>query len=138
MTREDLLSFAEAADKIANAAESAADDIVLTKPTVPEDLKPDLKRLAHEVVEGLPALREAAMGIFQDFATAMAKAEEVGADERAADQTEWQLVRDLFAMDLDLSQKLHLRTIIESVGNIADRTEDAADGLEKLLVKKPY
>ena len=132
------MRFAEAADKIADAAESASDEIALTKPAVPEALKPGIKRLAHEAVEGLPVLREATMGIFQDFATAMAKAEEVGAHERTADQTEWQLVRDLFAMDLDLSQKLHLRRIIESIGNIADRTEDAADRLENLLVKKPY
>lgn len=138
MTREDLMRFAEAADKIADAAESASDEIVLTRPAVPDVLKPEIKHLAHEAVAGLPVLREATMGIFSDFATAMAKAEEVGANEHAADQIEWQLVRNLFAMDIDLSQKLHLRQVIESIGNIADRTEDAADRLESLLVKKPY
>lgn len=138
LTREDLMRFVEAADLIADAAESVSDDLILTNPDVPEALEADVQRLARESVAALPLLRDAASSVFVDFQTAMAKAEEVGADERAADEIEWHLIRDLFGLDIDLSRKLHLRGIIERIGDIADRTEDAADRLETLLVKKSF
>jgi len=138
LTREDLMRFVEAADLIADAAESASDELVLTKVDVPDALKTDVQRLARECVAALPLLREATRGVFEDFQTAMAKAEEVGADERVADEIELKLVRDLFGLDIDLSRKLHLRGIIALIGDVADRTEDAADRLETLLVKKSF
>lgn len=138
ITREDIMGFVEAADLIADAAESASDELILTKPDVPEAIRADLRRLARESVAGLPLLREATLCVFEDFRTAMVKAEEVGADERAADEIELNLVRDLFGSDIELSRKLHLRAIIELIGDVADRTEDAADRLETLLVKKAF
>jgi len=138
LTREDIMRFVEAADQIADAAESASDELVLTQPSVPEPMRPELVRLAREAMTMLPELQQAAAAVFTDFSTAMAKAEEVASDETLADEVEWHLVRDLFARtDLDLGQKLHLRHIIADIGDIADRMEDAADRLEALLVKQP-
>ena len=138
VTREDIKLFVEAADKIADAAESATDTLILTKPDIPGSLRDGLLQLARESVASLGPLAEATAAVFTDFDVALAKTAEVDVCESTADQTEWHLIRDMFAEDIDLAQKLHLRQVIEELGKIADRAENAADLLQTLVVKKQF
>jgi uncharacterized protein Yka (UPF0111/DUF47 family) len=49
--------------------------------------------------------------------------------ESSVDEMEISIVRQVFASDLELARKLHLRDCIRHIAGIADRCEDAADEL---------
>ncbi len=56
--------------------------------------------------------------------------------EKEADKVSTRLKRNIFASDLPLSHKAQLRNFVESLDNIADRSEDVADRLTIYTIKR--
>ena len=55
--------------------------------------------------------------------------------ESEVDQIESKLVSKIFASELELGQKLHLKQLVNRAASIADLSEDAADELEFAAMK---
>ena len=53
-----------------------------------------------------------------------------------ADRISTRLKKQLFASDLELQQKHHLRTFVEHIDNVADWAEDVADRLAIYAIKR--
>jgi uncharacterized protein Yka (UPF0111/DUF47 family) len=61
---------------------------------------------------------------------------EVGHQESIVDTNEWDLTNLVFLSSaLDLSQKAHLKQCIDTIVEVSDRAEDAADQLELVTLK---
>jgi uncharacterized protein Yka (UPF0111/DUF47 family) len=55
---------------------------------------------------------------------------QVGVKESDVDKMEWDLTRQIFTSSLDYAHKIHLKLCLDSIVEITDRAEDAADQLE--------
>ncbi len=134
--REDLIGLALVVDKVADLAESACDFIMLTRPDIPEEFKEDFRKITLDSIAAFPPLREGKTNLFKDFSLSRKKTVEVHELERKVDDEEWKLNRRIFASGLFLSQKMLLRETVWHIAEISDVTEDAADVLEVLIIKK--
>jgi len=59
----------------------------------------------------------------------------VGIQESLVDKTEWDLTKAIFTSSLDHSHKIHLKQCLNSIVEVSDRAEDAADQLELVSLK---
>ena len=62
-------------------------------------------------------------------------ANKVGGKKSDVDKIEWDLTRQIFTSSLDYGHKVHLRLCLDSIVEISDRGEDAADQLELATMK---
>ena len=60
---------------------------------------------------------------------------EIGLIESNVDKMEWNITKKIFSSDLNYSHKIHLRLCLESIVNISDLAEDAADRPELVTLK---
>lgn len=134
--REDLIGLALVVDKVADHAESACDFIMLTRPDIPEEFKEDFRKITIDSLAAFPPLREGKMSLFKDFSLSRKKMVEVHESERKVDDEEWKLNRRVFTSALPLPQKMLLRETVWHIAEISDVTEDAADVLDVLIIKK--
>ncbi len=56
--------------------------------------------------------------------------------ESDVDKSEWDLTKAIFISSLDYSHKIHLRHCLDTIVEVSDRAEDAADQLELTFLKK--
>ena len=56
--------------------------------------------------------------------------------EKEADKVSTKLKGAIFATDLPLSRKAHLRNFVEHIDNLADKSEDVADRLSIYTIKR--
>lgn len=134
--REGLIGLALVVDKVADHAESACDFIMLTRPDIPEEFKEDFRKITFDSLATFPPLREGKMNLFKDFSLSRKKTVAVHELEQKVDDEEWKLNRRIFTSGLLLSQKMLLREVVWHIAEISDVTEDAADVLEVLIIKK--
>jgi len=58
--------------------------------------------------------------------------------EKEADKGSTKLKRQIFASDIDLDHKWHLRHFVELIDTIADVSEDVADRLAIYAIKRRF
>jgi uncharacterized protein Yka (UPF0111/DUF47 family) len=51
------------------------------------------------------------------------------------DQIEWDITKKIFSSDLDYSHKIHLKLCLDTIVEVSDLGEDAADRLELVTLK---
>ncbi len=136
--RSDIFELVAAVDAIAGKAESVCRMLSEEEPAIPERWATPVNELFGRSTECFAELR-AAMGVFLgkkgEFDTLHAHVNRVTELEGDVDDREEALTREVFASDLALAEKLHIQRLLERIGRIADRTEDAADVLETAALK---
>ena len=136
--RSDILHLVEHLDKIADGAEACCDFFLDQRPEIPEEMRQIfLKIMQHSISSFIP-LKEAVDSFFTDtfdIETIRERAKEVGEIESAVDKVEWDITRDIFKTELDYGHKIHLKMCLESMVEVSDRVEDAADELEIIIIK---
>lgn len=138
MVREDIYNLVESMDKVADAAEACCDFFLDQRPEIPEDLKESFLRVAHESFCVMGPLKEGLRNYVEgegDVDTIRQRAKEVGVKESDVDKIEWDLTRQIFTSSLDYGHKIHLRLCLDTIVEISDRGEDAADQLELATMK---
>jgi len=136
--REDIIRLVELNDDVANVAEDLGDFVVLTRPIIPDFMKPDLKAIIEatlDTYEPIPALIETYQ---TDSEKVLEVAQQVGEREQKVDELQWDANKKLFKSDLDLAWKLHLRSLVELIGKLSDIMEDTCDCLQGMVVKGSY
>lgn len=134
--RGDVLGLIETLDHVVNLFEGALWAIHIEKPEIPDEFKPGFKKLTNMTVEAADALVLAARCFFRTPHAVSDFNHKVMLYEKEADKIGTKLKRDIFASDLELSHKTHLRDFVEHIDNVADWAEDVADRLAIYAIKR--
>jgi len=136
--RSDILHLVEHMDKIADGAEACCDFFLDQRPEIPQEMKSKFFKIMERSISAFVPLKEAIDSFFSDtfdIETIRERTKEVGMIESGVDKEEWDITRDIFTTELDCGHKLHLKLCLESMVEISDRAEDAADELEIIIIK---
>jgi len=136
--RSDILHLVEHLDKIADGAEACCDFFLDQRPEIPKEMRSNFLKIMERSISTFVPLKEAISSFFTDkldIETIRERTKEVGIIESAVDKQEWDITRDIFKTKLDCGHKLHLKLCLESMVEISDRAEDAADELEIIIIK---
>ncbi len=136
--RSDVYRLVEAVDSIAGKAESVARFIVDQSPEIPEEFEAELLAMFLQCLTCFQELRKALRDYFKpkgEIENLHVHVARVCAIETEVDATQSELTRRIFVSSLDLGKRIHLRQLLERIGNIADLSEDAADELEFAAMK---
>jgi len=136
--RSDILHLVEHLDKIADGSEACCDFFLDQRPEIPKEMRSNFLKIMERSISTFVPLKEAIDSFFMDkfdIETIRKKTEEVGVIESSVDKEEWDITRDIFKGELDYGHKIHLKLCLESIVEISDRAEDAADELEIIIIK---
>ncbi|WP_126993185.1 TIGR00153 family protein [Thermosipho globiformans] len=134
--RGDLLGTIEALDRIANKAESVADEIDLQDLIIPKEIHENLKALISKSLETYKALKEAAKEMFEDFEKASQMIVETERFEHETDEIERSTIRKIFSLDIPLAEKIQLKDLVHRIADISDTSEDVSDRIQIILYKR--
>lgn len=138
LLREDIYKLVESVDMVANSAEKCCDFFLNQRPNIPDFLKPDYLEVVEESLGVSGPLKHALLCYLEGICpieVSRQHAKEIGILESKVDQIEWQITKKIFSSDLDFSQKIHLRLCLETIVEVSDIAEDAADRLELVTLK---
>ncbi len=135
-SRGDLLGIIESADRVANKAEYIADILDLERPAIPPVFAPNFFRLVDLSIETYEALKLAINYLFEDLDKVTEKILLVEQKEHDVDIVERSMIKQIFALDIPHSQKLHLKELVRSIADIADRAEDCSDRVQVVSLKR--
>jgi predicted phosphate transport protein (TIGR00153 family) len=138
LQREAIYKLIESVDRVVNAAEACCDFFLAQRPEIPEGLKPEIHRISHEAFSVIVPLRNGVLSYIEgksDIEAIREETRQVGIKESTVDKMEWALTRQIFTSSLDYGHKVHLKLCLDSIVEIADRAEDAADQLELNTMK---
>ena len=136
--REDIYKIVESIDKVANASEACCNFFLNQRPVVPEDLKAGFLTVTQEALGSRNHLREAALSYFKresPIEEIRQYTQRVSLEESDVDKSEWDLTKAIFTSSLDYCHKVHLKLCLDSIVEVSDRAEDAADQLELAALK---
>ncbi len=136
--RGDLTELMELVDKIANKAEYVADLFSLQKPKIPEELKGYLLKQLEISLKAFRSLRKAVESLFEDLDKVESYVLEVERFEHEEDMVEKEALKKLFDMEIEKCEKIELKEIMRSIGDIADRAEDASDRILVIVAKRRF
>ena len=136
--REDIHRLVESLDRVANAAEACCDFFLNQRPVIPDSLNSQFLAAAEESLGTITPLKEAVLCYLKGecpIEVTRHHAKEVSLKESEVDKIEWDLTKAIFTSPLDYAHKIHLKLCLNSIVEVSDRAEDAADHLELVTLK---
>ena len=134
--REDYIMLAEMIDSIINRIQSTYMELILTRPAVPKDLYEDILKLAGISLCAGSWLEKIFPLIEEPIEKTKKSFKEIERQEHEADIVEQELIRKIFAMEIEYAHKLHLREIVERLASFSDLAEDVGDRMQIMVVKR--
>lgn len=134
--RGDLLGTIEAMDRIANKAETVADEIELQSLKVPEEILDDLEELILKSQVTYKAVKEAAKEVFEDFEKANEMILKTENYEHETDIIERNTIRKIFSLNIPLAEKIQLKKLVHRIADISDTSEDVSDRIQIIIYKR--
>jgi predicted phosphate transport protein (TIGR00153 family) len=134
--RGDVLGLLENIDNVIDEAKKTLHQFAVERPEVPADLTGEFLDLAKAGVEAAQHLVSAVRAFFRDITAVPDHIHKVYFYEKEADRLADRLKRKIFARDLDLARKIHLRYFCLHVETVSDRAEDVADRLSIYTIKR--
>ncbi|UCF94459.1 MAG: DUF47 domain-containing protein [Desulfobacterales bacterium] len=138
LLREDIYKLVEGIDRVANAGEACCDFFLNQRPSIPDDLIPRFLEVSREsmgIIEHLKLAVECFLKGECKVEVVREHTMEVGLQESLVDKHEWDLTKAIFISPLDFSRKIHLKHCLDTIAEVSDRAEDAADQLELAALK---
>ena len=135
-SRGDVLGLLETLDSIMNIFEGTLWNFSIETPDIQSGLKQDFQDLSEMAVLAVESLVLAARAFFRNIEAVGDHMHKVMFYEKEADKVSTKLKRAIFAQDIPLSHKAHLRHFVEQIDNVADRAEDIADRLAIYTIKR--
>lgn len=136
--REVIHSLSESIDKIVNKCESVSKIIDYQKPNIPGKIKEKIILQLDAVQKAAEVFSNSVRELFENLDNVQSLILEVEKFEHEEDMIEEELLKEIFSLDIHLSEKIQLKELVINIGDIVDRTEDASDVLEVLLLKLAY
>ncbi|SHE97372.1 hypothetical protein SAMN02745164_01525 [Marinitoga hydrogenitolerans DSM 16785] len=134
--RGDLLGTVESMDRIANKAESVADEIELQNLKVPDEILSDLEELIKKSQVTYKAVKEAAKEMFEDFEKANEMILKTENYEHETDIIERDIIRKIFSLNISLAEKIQLKKLVHRIADISDTSEDVSDRIQIIIYKR--
>jgi predicted phosphate transport protein (TIGR00153 family) len=134
--RADVLALLEDMDHLVNVYEGNLFRISIQTPDIPESFHRGYKELVETVVSCVDSVVLAARAFFRDIETVRDHSSKTIFLETEADKISTKLQRTIFASDLPLERKMHLRYFVERIDELANSAEDVADALQIYTIKR--
>lgn len=134
--RGDVLGLLENIDNVIDEAKKTLNQFSVERPEIPADLASDYLELAKQGVEAAQHLVSAVRAFFRDITAVPDHIHKVYFYEKEADRLADRLKRRIFAADIDLAHKIHLRYFCLHVETLSDRAEEVADRLAIYTIKR--
>lgn len=135
-SRGDVLGLLENLDSVHGLLEGGLWAFSIETPEIPESLRALYNDLTDASVSALESLVLASRAFFRNIDAVGDHMHKVMYHEKEADKIGTKLKREIFASDLGLAEKAHLRNFCEHIDNVADRSEDVADRLAIYAIKR--
>ncbi len=135
-SRGDVLGLIENLDHLLNLFEGSLWAFSIEKPDIPEEFHADYETLTEMAVQSVESLVLASRAFFRNIEAVGDHNHKVMFYEKEADKIGTKLKKAIFASDLDLSRKSHLRNFVEHIDNVPDWAEDVADRLAIYSIKR--
>jgi len=135
-SRGDVLSLLEDTNFLLGLAEDIYLAITVENPAILDEYKPDYRLLASAAVKAVEATILACRAFFRNITAVRDHLGKVGFHEEECDQLAIRLKRKIFASDLKLENKMHLRYFVDKFDRLADEAEDVADWLAIYSIKR--
>lgn len=134
--RADVLRLLEDIDFLVNAFEGHLFRISIQQPDIPKEFHKGFMDLTETVVTCVDSVVLAARSFFRDIEAVRDHASKTMFFESEADKISTKLQRAIFASDLPLQRKMHLRYFVERIDDVANAAEDVADSLMIYTIKR--
>lgn len=134
--RGDVLGLLENTDNIIDTAKTSLYQFSVEQPEIPEEFHDSYIRLAEACNASVEAVTIAARCFFRDVEAVKDHLYKVYHYEKEADQISDALKRAVFATELDLAHKIHLRYFALNVEKVSDMAESVADRIAIYAIKR--
>lgn len=134
-SREDVLNLLEAMDTIPNSFEATCFKMCLERIIIPREFKSDFMLLVKNNIESYTLIRKAMKGLFYNKPV-LAEIHAIDEKESMVDKIERKLIGKIFASNLDKADKILLRDIVISIGDISDLAQTVSDKLNLAIIKR--
>ena len=134
--RGDVLGLLENTDNIIDRIKTSLHQFSAERPDIPEIYHDGFRRLADASGEAAEAVIVSARAFFRDSEAVKDNLFKVHHYEKEADQISDLLKRAVFASDLELAHKIHLRYFALNVELVSDKAEEVADRLAIYAIKR--
>jgi predicted phosphate transport protein (TIGR00153 family) len=134
--RGDVLGLLENSDDIIDTAKTCLNQFSIEQPLVPEEFHDGFCKLSDAGCAAVEAVIFSARAFFKDVNSVKDNLYKVHHFEKEADGIGDRLKRSVFASDLDLAHKVHLRYFALNVEKVSDMAEDVADRLAIYAIKR--
>jgi predicted phosphate transport protein (TIGR00153 family) len=137
-SRGDVLGLLENLDSLLGLYEGALWSFSIEQPEISAEFHGDYMALCDQVVHAAESIVLASRAFFRNIEAVGDHMHKVMFYEKEADKVSTKLKRAIFATDLPLYRKAHLRNFVEHIDNVADRSEDVADRLAIYTIKRSF
>lgn len=134
--RGDVLGLLENTDNIIDTGKTVLFQFSVEQPDIPQEFHDQYRTLAAAGQQAVDAVIVSARAFFRDVAMVKDNLYKVHHFEAEADRNSDALKRAIFATDMDLSRKIHLRYFAQNVEKISDMAEQVADRLAIYAIKR--
>jgi hypothetical protein len=135
-SRGDVLGILENMDDIIDFSKTLMFEFVIEKPEIPLSLHERIKKLAETAVDSTQALVQSTRSYFYDVNSVKDHLHRVAYFENESDHLAEKAKREVFALDMDLGGKLHLKNFIVSIDSISDIAEKISNRLSIAAMKR--
>ena len=135
-SRGDVLGLIETSDKIFSLFKNSLWSFSNETPKIGEDLIAGYRRLTNMVVKAVDELTSGCRAFFISPHLVTSYTAKVTLYEKEADKIGAALKTDIFSLDIELTEKMHLREFVDCIDCIADHAEDVADRLSIYAIKR--
>ncbi len=134
--RGDVLGLLETIDDVIDTEKKTLSQFEVERPAIPPELNPLYQELANVCTAAVEAVVAASRAFFRDLKAVHGHLHKVYFFEKEADRLSDRLKREIFARDLDLAHKIHLRYFSLHIENLSDEAERVADRLAISTIKR--
>ena len=134
--RGDVLGLLENTDNIIDTAKTSLYQFSVEQPAIPAEFADGYLKLAESCNAAVEAVVVSARAFFRDPDAVKDQLYKVHHHEREADDISDRLKRAVFASDLELAHKIHLRYFALNVERVSDEAEQVADRLAIYAIKR--
>lgn len=134
--RGDVLALIDGMDQLIDQAEKTLSQFDVEKPVIPEELAARYAGLVDVNSSAVDAAVRSARAFFRDAEAVKDDLHRVFFYEKEADRAGDRLKREIFASELDLAHKMHLRYFVHHIEGISDLAEEVADRIAIYAIKR--
>ncbi len=135
-SRGDVLGLLENLDQVLGQLEGGLFAFSIEQPVLPDNLKELYEELMIYVLDSVEHLVLASRAFFRNPEAVFDSLHKVSFYEKEADKVSTALKREIFRLDTDIGLKMHLKSFVEYIDDVANGAEDVADRLSIYAIKR--